>query len=617
MRICSAKRARRVWRWMVPTLVLILLTVISTGSRAEKKSYRYEDDPIRLGMKALDEGRLDDARNLFNESVQNEHQIYAAHFGLAVVLYREGRFADSEPLFREAVIEKNKETGNEEYAEAHAWLGLVLLRLQRSAEAKQEFQQALKEKGGLWEAQYGMGRVLVDEKNYDEAEKYFEKGSKKKTFPDGADLYQYGEALLKLGQDDIAGAEKNALAAFNINPNDPDYGTLVADIYTKRGARSLAIDAYERALATPGLLVAAPVHERLGILYEGEKRFNDALRQYQEAVKIDSTYAPAIKEMAELYALANRNEEAAIAFTNYVNLRRDDPQGFQGLAEACLKTKRYRQAFEAAQQASILDSANVTVRLTLARAAFQNKEKERSASLYAGLPDTVRLEPADYVKKGQIKLEMKQFEESRKDLLKATKMDSTMADGWFSLGLMELQTQKPDSAVFYLDKATKLAPGSSGTWLNLGIAKMMLKDNPGAIQSLREAVRLSPDYAPGRIYLGQALVTSDSLQAAQAEYKAVLGKDPKNAMALRGIGYCYLKGKRYDLAVAAFKECTDSDPNSADSWYMLGQAYAQAGELQQGIASEEKALALKPDHEGAKKVLEILRNATKKSSGGN
>jgi tetratricopeptide (TPR) repeat protein len=615
MRSCSEMRTDFARARLVPVIVLILATVFSTGSRAEKKSYRYEDDPIRLGMKALETDSLNAARRYFEEAIQNEHLVYQAHYGQALILYREGRYADAEPLFRQSVIEKNKETGASDYAEAHAGLGLVLLRLGRTAEAEQEFNQALKEKSGVWEAQYGMARILIMKKEYGEAEKYLEKGSRKKGLVEGADLYQYGEALMKFEQGDMAGAEKNALAAFYINANDPDYGTLVADIYTKRGARSLAIEAYERALGTPGLLVSAPIHERLGALYEEEKRYNDALRQYQDAVKTDSTYAPAIKKMAALYALANRNEEAAIAYMNFVKLRTSDPEGFQGLAEACLKTKRFRQAYESAQQAFGLDSSNVAIRLTLARASFQNKEKARSAALYAGIPDTVRLEAADYVKKGQLKLEAKNFDGTRADLTKALDMDSLLTDAHFAMGLMYLQSGKPDSAVTFLTRATELAPGSSGAWLNRGIAYLQKKDNPMAIRSLREAVRLSPDYGPGWVYLGGALVSADSMDAAQASYRAALKADPKSTSAMRGLGYCYLKMKRFDSAASTFKDATDIEPNNPDGWYMLGQAYGSAGNLAGGIAAEEKALEINPQHEGAKKVLEILKKASKPAGG--
>jgi tetratricopeptide (TPR) repeat protein len=594
---------------------LAVAIALPLAANAAKKNYRYEDDPIRLGLKALEEGRIDDARNYFNEAITNEHQIYRAHYGLGELLSVQADYANAEPLYRQAIAEKDKETGSPDFPEAHTGLGFVLMRLQRYAEAKQEFEQALKEKGNLWEAQYGLARVAIQDGKYDDALQLLEKGSKKKGMKEREDLYRYGMAAVQFAKNDLLTAEKNALSAFTINPSDPDYGTLVAEIYTKRGAPTLAIDAYERALATPGLMVTAPVHHRLGVLYQGEARYNDALEQYKNAVRMDSTYAPAVKDMAALYALANRNEEAATAYLAYSRLRPDDSAGFAGFAEACLKTKRNKQALEAAQQAFKIDSTNVAVRVVLARASFVNRDRARAGRLYSTIVDSTKFEPEDFVRIGQIELDRKEYDAAEKNLLRALKMDSTQADAYFSLGLIDLGRAQPDSAVLHFDRSTQLAPTNAGAWLNKGIALQQLKKQAEAVGALREAVRLAPDYTPGRAFLAQALVQADSLGAAVSEYKIVREKDPKNAMALRGLGFCYLKRREYGQAAAVLKEATEADPNNADGWAMLGQAQALQNQVDIAVESLQKALAINPSHVSAKSALDALQGAKKKPAG--
>ncbi len=598
-------------------IALVLAIAIPLVAVAAKKSYRYEDDPIRLGLKALEEGRIDDARNYFTEAITNEHQAYRAHYGLGELLSVQADYANAEPLYRQAIIEKNKETGSPDFPEAHVGLGFVVMRLQRYAEAKQEFEQALREKGNLWEAQYGLARIAIEDGKLDDAMNLLEKGAKKKGFKEREDLYRYGMGLVQFKKDDLLAAEKNALTAFNINPNDPDYGTLVAEIYTKRGYRTGAIDAYEKALATPGLMVTAPVHHRLGVLYQEEKRYNDALEQYKQAVRMDSTYAAAVKDMASLYSLANRNEEAATAFLAYSRLRPDDSVGFAGFAEACLKTKRNKQALEAAQQAFKIDSTNVAVRITLARASFLNRERGTAGRLYSTVTDSTKFEALDFVRIGQIQLDAKDYDPAEKNLLRALKMDSTQADAYFSLGLIELGQGYPDSAVIQFERSVQLAPTNAGAWLNMGIAFMQLKPPlfPEAIRSLRESGRLAPDYMPGLTILGQALVAADSFPAAVKVYKIVREKDPKNAGALRGLGFCYLKLKEYGQASTVLKEAMEADPGNPDGWTMLGQAQALQGQLEQALASAERALAITPGHPGAKKLIDAIKGAKKPAAG--
>ncbi|MBD3162113.1 MAG: tetratricopeptide repeat protein, partial [Candidatus Eisenbacteria bacterium] len=102
-----------------------LLLPLPFAAEAAKKSYRYEDDPVRLGMKALEEGKYGDAEDHFNEAIENEHQVYKARYGLGEILRLQGSYADAEPLYRQAIIEKNRLTGNADYPEAHASLGMV------------------------------------------------------------------------------------------------------------------------------------------------------------------------------------------------------------------------------------------------------------------------------------------------------------------------------------------------------------------------------------------------------------------------------------------------------------------------------------------------------------
>ncbi|MDM7913643.1 MAG: tetratricopeptide repeat protein [Candidatus Eisenbacteria bacterium] len=588
-------------------LVLLLVAAsLPVVAEAAKKSYRYEDDPIRLGNNALEQGDIDQARKYFEEAIANEHQVYNAHQGQAEILALQGSYAEAEPLYRQAIIEKNKETGKEDFPEAHAGLGLTLLKLQRYEEAKQEFDTALRQKGSLWDAQYGLARILIRDGKLDEAKKLLAKGERKKGRKERADYYHYGMALVQQAEGDIQAAEKNALSAFVIYPNDPDYGTLVAQIYTARGARSLAIPVYEQALATPGLTATAPVRHSLGVLYQEEQRYNEALEQYKQAVIIDSTYALAWKDMAQLYSLAKRNEEAASAYLRYTSLRRDDPQGYRGLADVSIKARMYRPALDAAQQAYVLDSTNVETRLLRARALYFNRDRDQAKKAYASLPDTTKFEATDYVAMGQMKLEDKEFDPAQADLLRAVELDSTQADAWFSLGLLDLYQQKPDSAVLHFDRTIELAPSNSGAWMNRGLAKAQLKQTSSAVADLRKATSLAPDFAPAWSYLGNLLQMADSTGAAIQAFKTATEKDPKNAMALRGLGLSYFKRKDYANAANVLKQATTIDPGNADSWVLYGQALAVQGQTAAGLAAIKKALEINPEHENAKKLVQIL-----------
>jgi Tfp pilus assembly protein PilF len=594
------------------------LVLLAAAAGAIAKEYRYEDDPVRLGRKAFEENRLQDARRHFQEAIDNDHQVFKARSGLAQILAREGALEEAEKTYRQALAEMEQamksKVFSERFPELHAGLGLVLLRLGKLDEARQYLDEALRQQSGMWPAQYGLARLAIMKKDFEEASRLIDRGKDKKGLAEGEDLYLHGMALVQQAQGKLDEAEKNALRAMLLDPAQAEYHTLVAQLYEQKGSPALAIDAFEKALGTPGMIPTAGVYHRLGALYQKEKRYTDALDRYKQSVTVDSTFAPAWKDLATLFALAKRHQEAASAWLRYTQLSPDDLEGQLGLAQACLETKRLQTALQAAERAWGMDSTRVDVRLAMARAAALNKNEARAEWLYYSVGDTTLFEPADLIRLGQMKLKAKQFEESERLLRRALARDTSLADGYFSMGLLKLNVRAPDSAEVYLRKAVALVPNSSGARLNLGIAMMQQKNSAGAIPELRQATKMAPDYAQGHLYLAHALVAVDSLPAAEAEYRRVLELSPNDAAAMRGVGFILLGRGETAEAVSVLRRATQADPTQIDGWVLLGQSLLTDGEFVEAETCFRRALEIRPGHAAAQEGLDAARQGYKKGT---
>src|SRR5258705_8673027 len=117
----TALRHSHVRAIMLAALTTCLVLLGQTANA--QKSYKYEDDPIRAGNKALEENRLDDAKTKFNEAITASYQLPKAKFGLAEVDARTGRLEEAEALYRES-LDISKRGGEKTFAEAHAGLGI-------------------------------------------------------------------------------------------------------------------------------------------------------------------------------------------------------------------------------------------------------------------------------------------------------------------------------------------------------------------------------------------------------------------------------------------------------------------------------------------------------------
>ena len=159
-------------------LALLILLSLAVPFRAEaaKKSYTYETDPIRLGNKALEEGRLDDAKTNFDEALTNEYQQYRRTTGWPRSCAARPTTSKPRPSTGSRP-DRSADGGTPAFPEATPGLGLVLLRLGRSRTTPTgRSTSALKIKGSLWQAQYGMARVAIDKGDFDQALKLLAEG---------------------------------------------------------------------------------------------------------------------------------------------------------------------------------------------------------------------------------------------------------------------------------------------------------------------------------------------------------------------------------------------------------------------------------------------------------
>ncbi|MGH2570823.1 MAG: tetratricopeptide repeat protein, partial [bacterium] len=449
-------------------LSLLALASLCAASGAWGRSeYTYETDPVRLGLGLLREGKVAEAKLRFEEAIANNYEVARAHYGLAEVYVRQGAYAAAETLFRQALNESQKPL-----PEARAALGLLLLRLDRVEEARPEIDRAMREDSELWDAQYAKALLLVREEQFDEAKKLLEKGKKKKGLKEGEDRYHHGVALLLYEQGDVTGSEQAALRARTLNPPQPEYVGLVADIYVGTGQPGLAIQEYRRLLETPGFEASAPFFHEMGGLYEKMKDPNEALRSYQEAVKIDSTFAPALLDVGRLYELGKVHDKAWAAYDRYLRLAPDDLEVLVTFARVSLDVRQFKDALAATKRAFAMDSTRADIRLLYARASAQNKDPATATRLYASVSDTTLFEAIDHVRMGQIDFEAERWDGSRAHLQKGLAMDSTSAEGWFILGMLELRGEDTEAAVRALGKAAELAPNFAAASLNLGIAQL-------------------------------------------------------------------------------------------------------------------------------------------------
>lgn len=596
--------------------VLLLLAACLAGpASAQRRSYTIDEDPYRLGNKALAAGNLDEARSRYREAVANGHKLPEALCALARIDRREGHYAQAEANYRQSLA-----AGGGNYGPARAGLGLLLLRRERDAEAESEFRQALANDRDLWEAHYGLARLALAAGQWETAREHLDFGRKVRGRENGEDEYRYGEALYLLGTGDAAGAERAALRARSLAPDEPLYARLVARIYRDQGQRALAISAYEQAVATPGVADRASLLHELGGLYAEENRFNEASARYLQAVSADSTYAPALRDLADLFRRARQYDKAAGTYLRYVALEPEDKAVRLRLSESLCELGRFDEAAAAVRPAWRSSPDDRTAGFQFARAGIRANNdtlRTEAADLLAGFlaagGSELPWQADELLALAAWRNDRQEYEPALDALAKAAELAPDDSRIPFRQGLVELSAGRPANAVAGFERAVELDPEAPANHLNLGIARYQAGQMQEAVPAFRRAVALRPDLTSARLLLAQVLAATASLSEAEQEYRGILDREPRNAKALRGLGFCRLRAADYSGAAEAYGLSTEADPANADGWAGLGSARLGLGDLSSAEAAFARAEAIDPQNIMLRTGTELLNQA--KNSG--
>ncbi len=212
-----------------------------------------------------------------------------------------------------------------------------------------------------------------------------------------------------------------------------------------------------------------------------------------------------------------------------------------------------------------------------------------------------------------------------------------------SKGLAPGSTMWQLSVARKLEEALSLKPDFHEARYNLGIAYLQGNDVEGAVRHLEQVMDARPDLTDARVALGVAYERQGRLSQAELLYGQGLGQSPDNVDLLNGQARVLLKRGRPDDASRAARAILRINSNSLDAFNTLGLAYMELeryetarfvfqkakslpggdasamleanlglvywrmGKEFQATASFEAALALDPNHVGARVNLAHLR----------
>ena len=388
---------------------------------------------------------------------------------------------------------------------------------------------------------------------------------------------------------------------------------------------------------------ALQVHAVLASLYLDRSRFDDALREFEAAIGIDSTRAAFHRYKGLIYQATARPAEAADAFRSAWRLDPMDPQNAYRLIVYRSKSTT-RQEVEQALAAFAVIEAEL-IRLARPRSTSPFRTTQAIDDNAGGALGFV---PPAYAR-GFSLLQRGQYDEGLVALRAAVAADPLVADAAarsepMAQGSAALRQGRVDTAIDRLEAAVARAVDSSEAHRLLGTAYGISGDVTSSVRHLRDAVRLNPRDERAWTALARTLEDTGGRTDAVAALRAAIGALPDSGalrwhlrsvireridesdldllavadslvlFAGKGALLGQLAGMAqghldYERAVTLHELRAALTPNDAAAHEALGRAYVEQGREDTGYAELVTALLLDPLNPGTLTALGQLHLA--------
>jgi len=379
--------------------------------------------------------------------------------------------------------------------------------LRRDDEALKLYQDAVAQNPALWDAQYYLGRVHLENGRYAQAVEPLENARKLK--PDDTDtISSLGVALSKSGRATEAITYLTRITALKRYIKEDFY--YLGEAYANDQQWMKAAEIFKEGADLRGIDANGYFYWATMLFDAG--KLDEAVDGYAKARSVDYsvTHAGTFRYLAEIYRLRGMPDKA---LGHYQSLLQREPNDVEALFQAgyiSFKLDQLDQARDYFRKLIAVDPKHAGGAANLA--ALEARYNEKHVGLKEKTPGITLREVAQanpnsveaHVNLGAQLLTEGVYPEALTILERAVSLRSNSAAAQYDLGLAQLREKKYEEAITSNKKALELKPEWPDAYNNLGLAYAGAGRWKEAVAAYREAVRLVPDYAGALYNLGIA-----------------------------------------------------------------------------------------------------------------
>jgi serine/threonine-protein kinase len=339
---------------------------------------------------------------------------------------------------------------------------------------------------------------------------------------------------------------------------------------------------------------SAGAHYNLGNSLKDQRRGEEAIAEYHQALVLDPRYAAARANLGVALADQGKQEEALAEYRRAIALDPEYPGAHYNLGRVLMQQGKLDEAIAAYRQAIRLDPKFALAYYNLGLVRMSQGQPEEAIAAYRQAITFYPSYAPAHTNLGSVLQQQGKLDEAITEYRRAIALDPKLAAAHNNLGVALKDQGKWDEAIAECRRAIALDPSFAAAHGCLGNVFADQGKLDEATAEYHRALALDPSSARVHAGLGSVLQQQGKVAEAIAEYHRAIALDPRDAQVHYNLGLALGHEGRQDEAIAAYRQAIHLDPKRAEPHNNLGLAIAERGDLSEAIAEFRRAIALDP-----------------------
>lgn len=316
---------------------------------------------------------------------------------------------------------------------------------------------------------------------------------------------------------------------------------------------------YAREAPEPAAMQAS-TFDKQGMLLQDRGMLEEALVAYEQAIRLDPTYAGAHYNKGNVLKQLGRLEEALLADEEAIRLEPRNADAYNNKGNVLKRLDRLEEALVAYEHAISLAPTMPYVHHNKGLVLAQLGRRKEALAAYER---ATHLDPGDakaHYYKGGMLHSLGRVKEALAAYEQVIRLDPKYAPAHFARGVMLEQLRRPGDALLAYEQSIRIDPTSMESHSNKGMVLQQLGRPQEALAAYEQAIRLDPQL--GLLYANKGSVL------------AQLG--------------------RFEEALTALDQSIRLDPSHAPAYVNKVLLLTQLGRSQEALSALDQAMRLDP-----------------------